>query len=283
MKKFRFSPAVGMMGAAVCVLILSGGAGWRPWTGASPGTMPSSLSLPRGYVTPQIVPTLTVELDSSLNEGGGVKATTISSCVLLKDDGTVAATATIIPLGARFILTGLSPGFYTIRINGINGCPVPTRLDNTTTATYRQVVGTNLADANFYHFGSLIYEVRTYPVGQGGHLEVNYSNGADAQPFVRNYVILYLTTSPQRLEVRVLVSNKLVTFFNNAGPHEFASWIIGGNGHGHAGPSNTNCSCHAPIGIKAATYAGITTSHGYCYGCHYGPLGASKGFVKPTS
>jgi hypothetical protein len=82
------------------------------------------------------------------------------------------------------------------------------------------------------------------------------------------------------LETRALGTNALLTSRTHKGPHTSKTWLLGANNHGK---SSMNCGdCHGNANSHPGSYASITKSNGFCFQCHYGPVGPSRGMVHPT-
>jgi len=258
------------------------------------------------------VPQLTLALDASLDTSPGtVKATALTQAQLLNTAKAVVATATIsagtarFPLTgltaghyfikvnglsnnlvatatisagtARFPLTGLTAGHYFIKVNGLSNNLVPTKIDNPT-ASRKQWVGRRLRSSVIGSLTSPTYRIEMFPGNQGFPRVVKYSDGTTATPQGWAYVIM--RPGSQTLETRYLGTAVLLTSHAHSGPHSFSSWMLGPSNHGK---SSLNCaSCHGSSSLHPASYGSIKEDVGWCYKCHYGPTGPTKGMVKPT-
>ncbi|MBM3498511.1 MAG: hypothetical protein FJX74_07545 [Armatimonadetes bacterium] len=224
------------------------------------------------------VPQLTLALDASLDTSPGtVKATALTQAQLLNTAKAVVATATISAGTARFPLTGLTAGHYFIKVNGLSNNLVPTKIDNPT-ASRKQWVGRRLRSSVIGSLTSPTYRIEMFPGNQGFPRVVKYSDGTTATPQGWAYVIM--RPGSQTLETRYLGTAVLLTSHAHSGPHSFSSWMLGPSNHGK---SSLNCaSCHGSSSLHPASYGSIKEDVGWCYKCHYGPTGPTKGMVKPT-
>ncbi len=221
--------------------------------------------------------TLTAGLDATLNRAGASKATAITTAELLNGSGAVVKTATITAGSAVIDMTGLATGDYFIRINNLNDDLVPTRLDSVS-ANQTQFIGQQLNQTVVGTLASPTYRMLTYSKGQGKHAVVNYTNGATSTPERYVYVLFALKASPRRTDIRVLGTGALLSSLNHAN-HSFPAWIMTSH---VSGADDNNCDCHSPISSKPGSYNSIGESNGFCYQCHYGPVGSSAGMVDPT-
>jgi hypothetical protein len=271
---------------AVAVVIVGaipgcGGGSSEPSTYITPATHITNTSMTTVVdpdIAPAAIPTLTLALATSLNGTGVVKATTLTKAELLNAFGTRVAMATITAGKAIFPLTGLTTGHYYIRVNSLNQDLVPTRITNVLAST-NQFVGTTLRNTVIGPLADPTVRMKTFALGQSQHPVVAYTTGASQTRYA--YSILYLKTSPQQFQVRVLGKASLLAKMNADGPHSFATWMMGSSSHG---TSNGSCTgCHGNMMSKPATYSGISAGNGWCYKCHYGPTGPSAGMVDPLN
>ncbi len=236
---------------------------------------------------------LTLSLQSSLDGGGDIKATAITKAELLGPDGAVVMkTATITGGTAQFNLSGVQAGDYFIRVNDLADDLVPTRIDDATKDII-QSVGQKLRVAVIGSLSDPIYNIKTYSKGQGEHPVVKYSDGTNVAPERYVYAIVSLKTSPQKLEVRVLGTTRIIptaallnSYTHTASPHPFATWILLQNNHGkdaNYGGNDSKCNtCHGSLDMKPATYSEVKVNNGWCYKCHYGKGGDPNGFIDIT-
>lgn len=228
-------------------------------------------------VTPLVgPPVLTVALNATLNDGGTVKATTITSGRLYR--GTTSVTATITAGKAVFALTGLVRGFYNIVLNGLTANVIPCKIDSVT-ANMSQLVSTTLCDSVIGTLTNKRYVIKMFPLNQGGHPVVKYTDGTSATPTQYAYVIMYMKAVPVKAEVHRLAANTLLSTYTQ-GHHTMSTWLMGPTSHGSG--STASCTgCHGNLSSKPASYSSISASNGWCYRCHYGPTGATAGMVHP--
>ncbi|MBM3474225.1 MAG: hypothetical protein FJX75_13230 [Armatimonadetes bacterium] len=223
-------------------------------------------------------PTLTLSLSTQLDTSpGAVKATSITQAELLNTAKTLVKTATIAGGAAQFDLTGLAAGHYFIRVNALASDLVPTKIDNPA-LSMTQFVGQKLRNSVIGTLASPKYRIETFSKGQAWPQVVRYSNGTAATPKGWAYVILQ--PGSKKMEIRYLQTAVLLTKHSHGGPHSFSTWMLGPTNHGK---STMNCaSCHGSTSSHPASYSGINEGNGWCFKCHYGPTGPSKGMVKPT-
>lgn len=229
---------------------------------------------------------LQFSINSAIVETGAIKASTLTKVELLDTSGALLKTATLANGTATFDLAGLSAGNYFLRVNDLAADLVPTRIDNAT-ATTVQTVGPKLRTTLVGPSGSPVYRLVTFSKGQSAAGVMKYSNGTATTPATYAYGMLYLQTSPQRIEMRALGSAALLSTESSSGPHPFSTWMLsGGSGKTHGDPANYqsdgSCSCHGNLDSKQTQYTGISRSNGWCYKCHYGKAGSTKGFVDPA-
>lgn len=277
--------------AALTAIVISGVAlglslMTAPGKQGTPGpTGPAGAQGPPGPPGIPAIGVLTLSLEPSLDGGGDIKATTITSAELLSFTSAVIKTATITGGGAQFNLSGLAIGDYFIRVNGLSDDLIPTRIDDPTRAI-SQFVGQKLRMNVIGNLSDLTYRIKTFSMGQSEHTVVKYSNGTTAPPERYAYALVSLKTRLQIIEIRVLGTGMLLTSFTpGTGPHTFATWILGGENHGKPAnyPNDAACSsCHGNLDTQLATYASITPSSGWCFSCHYGKGGDPNGMVDPT-
>lgn len=253
-------------------------------TGVSVGTAlitaTESESLKSASVTVTVTansgPKLTVSLDASQNGIGTVKVSSITKAELLSTSGAVVATATLNAGSAQFDMTGLTAGAYFIRINDLVDDLVPAKIDNPA-VNLTQFIGNTLENSVIGAIASPTYMIKTFSKGQGASAVVKFSNGAMATPERYAYVLLSLTTSPQKMETHVLGTDALLAS-ESPGHHAFPAWILGSTDHGTKSTS-TCTGCHGTLTTHPSSYASISASNGWCYKCHYGQNGTSSGLV----
>ncbi len=237
---------------------------------------------------------LTLSLQPGLDSDGDIKATTITTAELLGTDGTVMITATLAGGTAQFDLSNISAGDYFIRVNGLSDDLVPTRIDDPTKAV-SQFVGQKLRVSVIGNISDPTYRVLTFSKGQKENPVVVYSDGTNVIPETYAYAILSLKTSPQKLEINALgMASKLNSYTPATPTHPstptatnptFAEWMMGEKNHAadYNGTDSKCNTCHFNLDTKAATFAQITTSNGWCYRCHYGKAGVDEGFIDTTA
>jgi len=226
--------------------------------------------------------TLTLNLDASLNGIGTSKVTSITKGELLNTAGSVVANAAISGGTAQFDLTGLTTGAYFIRVNDLADDLVPTRLDSVST-NVTQYVGSQLNISVIGVLADPTYKITTYTLGQSWPALVKYSTGAAATPTRYGYVLLYLKTSPQKFETRVVGTGTLLAAQSAGGYHTFSTWMLGSNNHGVRYAAGSNCTgCHGNLDTKPASYSSVGESNGWCFKCHSGKAGSSNGMVDPA-
>lgn len=230
-------------------------------------------------------PALQFSLDSTIIENGTTKATSLTKVELMDTSGAVVKTATINVGVASIDMSGLAAGHYFLRVNDLADDLVPTRIDNPGVAMV-QGVGTKLRITRVGPAGNPTYRFQTFSKGQAWTNVVKYSNGTAATPQAYAYGLLYLKTSPMKIEMRTMGTAALLSTETYTGPHPFATWMMrGGSAPPHGDPANYTgdgaCSCHGNLNTKVANYSSINKENGWCYKCHYGKTGSSNGFVNP--
>ncbi|MHB8890281.1 MAG: hypothetical protein ACYC46_15830 [Acidobacteriaceae bacterium] len=180
-----------------------------------------------GSSAPPGVGTLTLALDNSLDDGGSIKAPSITTAKLLSPAGVVVATATLAGGNANFSLDNVSQGDYLIKVNGLDNDLVPTRIANTTD-NVSQFVGQKLRASVIGTVADPTYRIKTYSQGQGEHVVVKYSDNTAVSPPRYAYAIIALKTTPLKIEIRMLDNAALLTSFSpTSTQHPFATWILG--------------------------------------------------------
>ncbi len=234
---------------------------------------------------------LTLNLQSSLDGKGDIKATSITSAELLGLDGTVIKTATLAGGAAQFDLGNIASGDYFIRVNNLADDLVPTRIDDPTKAI-NQYVGQKLRAIVIGNLSDPTYSISTHSKGQGHHPVVRYADGVTEAPERYCYVLIDQKTSPQKMEIRVLGTADLLTTFtprtttHPSTPTEtnpsFSTWMIFGKSHGidYNGTDSKCKTCHINLDTKPAALTSITSGNGWCYRCHYGKGGDDNGFLN---
>ncbi|VVB96869.1 Uncharacterised protein [uncultured archaeon] len=237
---------------------------------------------------------LTLSLQPSLDGDGDIKATSITMAELLGTDGKVMITGTVAGSTAQFDLSGITAGDYFIRVNGLSDDLVPTRIDDPTKAI-SQFVGQKLRATVIGNLSDPTYRVLTFSKGQKEDQVVVYSDGTNVIPETYAYAILSLKTSPQKLDIRALgTASQLNSYTPTTPTHPstptavnppFAEWIMGTKNHASDyNATDKKCiTCHFNLDTKAATFAQITISNGWCYRCHYGKGGVDEGFIDTTA
>jgi hypothetical protein len=239
--------------------------------------------------------TLTLSLDSALDGGGTVKATSITGAELLDSSGTVVVAATMSGGSAVFSLAGVTGGEYFIRVNGLDDDLVPTHIDDPMD-TITQFTGQTLRVSVIGSESDPTYRIKTFSQGQNEHPLVKYSDGTDVSPTEYVYALLSLKTTPQKLSLRSLgTGTELNSFSSTSGTHPgtgdflqpFATWVLHVQSPLHHGDAfagvDTNCNtCHGNLDTQAASFSGIAVSNGWCFRCHYGDGGDEDGFVEPN-
>jgi hypothetical protein len=245
---------------------------------------------------------LTLVLDPSLDTDADTTiVTSIASAVLVGATGSTVKTATVARGEAVFDLTAVAAGDYFIRVNGHADDLVPTRIDNPRLGV-GQRVGRKLRASVIGPAGSPLYRINTWSAGQAESPVAQYSNGAIVTG-EQAYVIV--TYDPPKVEFRVLGTGTPLTTFSPAmsthpsNDEPFDQWMLVSNGvDGGAGPTQhgvqftaetadggaPSCTqCHMGYDAKPAIYGAIKPGAGWCYRCHYGPVGGdSNGFVNAT-
>jgi len=225
---------------------------------------------------------LTLSLDAGLNGSGTSKVINITKGELLNTSGSVVANAALNAGTAQFDLTGLTAGNYFIRVNDLANDLVPTRLDSVST-NVSQYMGSQLNISVIGTLADPTYKFTTYSPGQSWPAVVKYTTGAAATPTRYAYAWLYLKTSPQKIETRVLGTGTLLATHLAGGYHNFPTWMLGSNNHGVKYVTGTNCTgCHGNLDTKPASYGSIGESNGWCFQCHYGKTGSSNGMLDPA-
>lgn len=230
---------------------------------------------------------LVLTLDPSIDQpDDDVKATTISTAILLDGAGGIVATATIVESAAVFDLTGSSPGDYFVEINGDALDLVPTRIDDPTRTTLQRV-GQKLKASYISAEDKPAYRINAYSDGQ----VVTFFTGA---PIGDQHPYLLYAFGTSRLEIRVLGSTRQLSAFPLArcAGHTDVSvdgWLLNTPNEEHHGDSynatdgGDPCfACHGDGWRRQVSYDDITPSRGWCFKCHRGPNGSSAGFVDPT-
>lgn len=237
---------------------------------------------------------LMLSLQPSLDGDGDIKATSITSAELLGTDGTVMITGTVAGGTAQFNLSGVTAGDYFIRVNNLADDLVPTRIDDPT-KTINQFVGQKLRATVVGNLSDPTYRVLTFSKGQKEDAVVVYSDGTNDIPETYAYTILSLKTSPQKLDIRALGTASLLNSYtpttanhpstSTATNPSFSEWMLGEKNHAtdYNGTDSKCNTCHFNLDTKAATFAQITTSNGWCYRCHYGKAGVDEGFIDTTA
>jgi len=250
------------------------------------GPTPTPTPTPMG---PQLVLTLTA----------GTKAANFTSAVLLDNTSAIVESASSISgdkLTATFNLSGITPGFYSIEVNGLTGDRVPTYIDNNTITQNESVTGSLtgivIGDAS----NPTKYRIKARSGGR--HPVVNFATGQNESKLP--FIIVY-NTSVQKIEIRVVNTSELLSSFTPTaasnsmhvalGGTSFQDWQFGSNNHGIV-YNNTDSSCigcHTTMNTKPANYADVGTGFsgagsGWCFKCHYGGTngGDSNGFVDPN-
>ncbi len=245
--------------------------------------------------------TLTLSLDPSLDTPPDtVLATSIAAAVLLDKTGVALETATLSRGEAVFKLTRVPAGDYFIRVNGDGNDLVPTRVDDPA-ANIAQRVGKKLRASEIGSPASPVYRINTWSSGQGESPVAQFSDGKIIAG--RNaYVILSYTTP--RIELLLLGSATPLTSFSPGRLHPpdgepFDKWLLVSNAtdggtappqHGVTftaqvadGGAPTCARCHTGYNVKPPQYSAIAPNDGWCFHCHYGPIGGdANGFVDPT-
>lgn len=249
-----------------------GPSGSSTFVDVSTGTVPQPPPPPPGGSV------LNLSLSTTLNGTGAVKAAAITTADLLNTAGAVAAGGTVASGKASFPLTGLTPGFYFIRVNGDANDLVPTKIDSVS-ATINQFVGTTLRRTVIGTLSVPTYQMTTYSLGQSQTAVVNYSNGTAGAP--ARYAFATLYSNGATFEVRVLGTAALLTTMTPGGPHAAATWIFGATNHGVS--VDASCTgCHSAMTTKPASRSSVSAGNGWCYECHYGSGGNNSGFVDPA-
>jgi hypothetical protein len=245
---------------------------------------------------------LTLMLDPSLDTSAdNTVVMSITAAALLTRTGSTVRSAVIARGEAVFDLTAVASGDYFIEVNGRADDLVPTRIANPR-AGVAQRVGRKLRASLIGPPGNPTYRVNTWSAGQAESPVAQYSNGAivaGEQPYV------IVTYDPPKVEFRVLgTASPLATFTPAMSTHPsndepFDQWMLVTNGvDGGAGPTqhgvqftaeaadggSPSCiQCHTGYDAKPAAYESIKPGTGWCYRCHFGPVGGdSNGFVNPT-
>lgn len=235
---------------------------------------------------------LTLSLDVTIDgDDGTVKATSITSAILLNTAGSAIASATISGGTAVFSLAGVAAGDYFINVNADADDLVPTRIDDPS-IDVDQRVGQKLRSSFIGSLNSPVYRINTYSAGQGQVPAVKFSDGTSIvgeQP----YVIATLDTP--KVEFRVLGTAYLMSFtalsmMNHPSNGEaFDDWMLmtmGMDHHGDVfnsdGGVNQCGFCHQNVTNKPAVYSSINPADGWCYRCHNGTDGAGAGFLDST-
>jgi len=222
---------------------------------------------------------LTLNIDASLNDSAASKATSITTAELLDTSGSVVANATLNAGAAQFDLTGLTTGNYFIRVNNLATDLVPTRLDSVS-VNVTQFVSNGLNNAVIGTLVDPTYQITTYASGQSWSAVVKYSNGTTATPTRYSYALLYLKTSTQKIETRVMGTAALLATHSAGGYHTFSTWMLGSSNHGTRYNSGNSCTgCHGNLDSHPASHSSISESNGWCFNCHYGKTGSSSGMV----
>ncbi|MCL6103848.1 MAG: hypothetical protein M1292_15425 [Bacteroidetes bacterium] len=230
---------------------------------------------------------LTLKIDTSLDAGGDIKATSFTKGVMKNYTGTIVSTGTVTSGNLVFNLSGISAGDYFIVVNDLLNDQVPTRIADAS-KTYIQTVGQKFRDARIILGSETLYRIKTYSQGQGEHPVRKYSDGSNLPN--NAWVILSYKATPTVLEIRTMEDNRLLfaPTATNQGPHKFVDWIMGGANHGKGPAGNlaattAQCgTCHTNFNTKPASWSQITATNGNCYKCHYSIAGDPEGFLDPT-
>jgi hypothetical protein len=256
--------------------------------------------------------TLTVSLAPSLDSKGDIiMATSITKAELLRMDynSTVTkVTGTVAGFTALFNLSGIAPGDYFIRVNGLTDNLIPTRIDDPTKDT-NQFVGENLQVSIIGNLSDPTYQIKMLTKTHDVPPRVWCSDGTSVVGEGTSvYIIQSLKTKPQKLEIKyvVLVSSEPtltnITDYTPAAPIHpstmtslnppFSQWVFrhGIDYGGDDSKCNSN-SCHGNLNTIPANlntknpspfngnFIEIPVNKGFCYRCHYGKSGTEAGWV----
>ena len=299
-------PPADAAGEAVCVSChttsnaqLSDGSGPVTCSSCHADPFPAVTPTPEPTATPTPTPTpTTMGPQLVLTLTPGAKAANFSSAVLLDNTSTIVESASSISgdgLTATFNLSGITPGFNSIEVNGLTGDRLPTYIDNNTITQNQSVTGSLtgivIGDAS----NPTKYRIKARSGGR--HPVVNF---ATAQNESKMPFIIVYNTSVQKIEIRVVNTSELLTSFTptadsntmhlGLGGTSFQNWQFGSNNHGIVyNNTDSKCiGCHTTMNTKPANYTDVGTGFagagsGWCFKCHYGGTngGDSNGFVNP--
>lgn len=233
------------------------------------------------------IATLTLSLDPTLDDSeDAVKATAISTAVLLDKTGLQVAGATVVGGSAIFSLEGMVAGDYFIEVNGDTEDLVPTRIDDPS-QSLTQRAGASLRPSFIGTASTLLYRIKTFSAGQSQSPVVRYSDNTaidGEQPYV-----LVTLPAPQ-IEIRVLGTARSIQQLTpqamHAARNAFDGWLINTDGQPHHGDeynaSPATCSnCHFEMDYRPAMSSAVQPFRGWCYKCHDGTAGPDSGFVDP--
>ena len=299
-------PPADAAGEAVCVSChttsnaqLSDGSGPVTCSSCHADPFPAVTPTPEPTATPTPTPTpTTMGPQLVLTLTPGAKAANFSSAVLLDNTSTIVESASSISgdgLTATFNLSGITPGFNSIEVNGLTGDRLPTYIDNNTITQNQSVTGSLtgivIGDAS----NPTKYRIKARSGGR--HPVVNFATGQNESKMP--FIIVY-NTSVQKIEIRVVNTSELLTSFTptadsntmhlGLGGTSFQNWQFGSNNHGIVyNNTDSKCiGCHTTMNTKPANYTDVGTGFagagsGWCFKCHYGGTngGDSNGFVNP--
>ena len=110
---------------------------------------------------------------------------------------------------ATFNLSGITPGFYFIELNGLTGDRVPTYIDDNTINQNQSVTGTLTGSVIGDASNPTKYMIKARSGGR--HPVVNFATGQNESKLP--FIIVY-NTSVQKIEIRVVNTSEPIASIN---------------------------------------------------------------------